>query len=294
MTVEGSPRRRQKKKISRVSARLRPDQGFGMFELPSRRGAQRRCAGYRRGVQRGRGRDQRASRDVDRVGPRRQADGALPRCASTRTSGSTRRSRPPRPTRATLATGVPTRPPCRPPRSRSCAARPKIECNRCKTAEPADGRTYRVDTYIVLYDYDDGDPAERTPGEAGEGRRRARRGRRRCWRERPPTFDEATAEASSAARMATFAYNAINAAGRFSRRSACPERACRPRAAAHPRPARRPLDELRASGEDSARTAFKKIKPKSLQIFSRQFATMIEAGLNVVCALVILEKQTDD
>jgi type IV pilus assembly protein PilC len=38
----------------------------------------------------------------------------------------------------------------------------------------------------------------------------------------------------------------------------------------------------------------KKVKPKSLQIFSRQFATMIEAGLNVVSALVILEQQTDD
>jgi type IV pilus assembly protein PilC len=38
----------------------------------------------------------------------------------------------------------------------------------------------------------------------------------------------------------------------------------------------------------------KGIKPKSLQIFSRQFATMIEAGLNVVGALVILEEQTTD
>ncbi len=54
------------------------------------------------------------------------------------------------------------------------------------------------------------------------------------------------------------------------------------------------LDEVPASGEDSMRTTFKKIKPKSLQIFSRQFATMIEAGLNVVSALVILEDQTDD
>ena len=36
------------------------------------------------------------------------------------------------------------------------------------------------------------------------------------------------------------------------------------------------------------------VKPKSLQIFSRQFATMIEAGLNVVGALVILEEQTND
>src|SRR5213080_4786781 len=54
------------------------------------------------------------------------------------------------------------------------------------------------------------------------------------------------------------------------------------------------LEELPASGEESVRTAFKKIKPKTLQIFSRQFATMIEAGLNVVSSLVILEEQTDD
>ena len=38
----------------------------------------------------------------------------------------------------------------------------------------------------------------------------------------------------------------------------------------------------------------KPVKAKSLQIFSRQFATMIEAGLNVVGALVILEEQTND
>jgi type IV pilus assembly protein PilC len=54
------------------------------------------------------------------------------------------------------------------------------------------------------------------------------------------------------------------------------------------------LHELPASGEQTARTTFKKIKPKSLQIFSRQFATMVEAGLNIVSALVILEQQTDD
>src|SRR5919106_5107099 len=39
---------------------------------------------------------------------------------------------------------------------------------------------------------------------------------------------------------------------------------------------------------------FKAVKPKALQIFSRQFATMIDAGLNVVSSLVILEEQTDD
>jgi type IV pilus assembly protein PilC len=54
------------------------------------------------------------------------------------------------------------------------------------------------------------------------------------------------------------------------------------------------LRELPASGEDGLRTAFKKIKPRSMQVFSRQFATMIEAGLNIVASLVILEDQTDD
>ena len=38
------------------------------------------------------------------------------------------------------------------------------------------------------------------------------------------------------------------------------------------------LRELPASGEDGMRDGFKKIKPASLQVFSRQFATMIEAG----------------
>jgi type IV pilus assembly protein PilC len=54
------------------------------------------------------------------------------------------------------------------------------------------------------------------------------------------------------------------------------------------------LNELPASGEEGFRTAFKKIKPRSMQVFSRQFATMIEAGLNIVAALAILEEQTDD
>jgi type IV pilus assembly protein PilC len=54
------------------------------------------------------------------------------------------------------------------------------------------------------------------------------------------------------------------------------------------------LRELSGSEEGSGGITVKKIKPKTLQIFSRQFATMIEAGLNVVAALVILEDQTDD
>lgn len=45
-----------------------------------------------------------------------------------------------------------------------------------------------------------------------------------------------------------------------------------------------------ATGNDAGT---KKVKPKSLQIFSRQFATMIESGLNVVTALAILEEQTE-
>ena len=54
------------------------------------------------------------------------------------------------------------------------------------------------------------------------------------------------------------------------------------------------LEEKSSAGDDTARNVFKKVKPKTLQIFSRQFATMIEAGLNVVQALVILEEQTED
>ncbi|MFN2469343.1 MAG: type II secretion system F family protein [Gaiellaceae bacterium] len=54
--------------------------------------------------------------------------------------------------------------------------------------------------------------------------------------------------------------------------------------------------EVSSEGEGSSSSGgfFKKVKPKSLQIFSRQFATMIESGLNVVSALSILEDQTED
>jgi type IV pilus assembly protein PilC len=54
------------------------------------------------------------------------------------------------------------------------------------------------------------------------------------------------------------------------------------------------LTERRAAGEGGAAGAFKKVKPKSLQVFARQFATMIGAGVSVVAALVTLEGQTDD
>ena len=95
--------------------------------------------------------------------------------------------------------------------------------------------------------------------------------------------------------MAAFSYSAINASGLeltgelhapdlAGAGSSCVSAACS---------ARQP-GRAAASGDDSARNVFKKVKPKTLQIFSRQFATMIEAGLNVVAALVILEQQTDD
>ncbi|HET8893224.1 MAG TPA: type II secretion system F family protein [Gaiellaceae bacterium] len=54
------------------------------------------------------------------------------------------------------------------------------------------------------------------------------------------------------------------------------------------------LREIEGGSSGGPSFSFKKVKPKSLQVFSRQFATMIEAGLNVVGSLVILEDQTDD
>jgi type IV pilus assembly protein PilC len=52
--------------------------------------------------------------------------------------------------------------------------------------------------------------------------------------------------------------------------------------------------ELGVSGQERVRSLVKAVKPRSLQVFSRQFATMIDAGLNVVASLRILEEQTDD
>jgi type IV pilus assembly protein PilC len=95
--------------------------------------------------------------------------------------------------------------------------------------------------------------------------------------------------------MAAYAYTAINAQGFSSDGEVhAPSRdAAREQLRIRGLLAER-LDELPSSGEDSTKNVFKKIKPKSLQVFSRQFATMIEAGLSVVGALVILEDQTED
>src|ERR671925_350356 len=92
--------------------------------------------------------------------------------------------------------------------------------------------------------------------------------------------------------MAAFAYSAINALGIESSgqltaadlgqaREQLRQRGLRPVA----------LNEVRVEGGSGRR---KKVKARSLQVFSRQFATMIDAGLSVVQSLVILEQQTDD
>ena len=95
--------------------------------------------------------------------------------------------------------------------------------------------------------------------------------------------------------MASFAYTAINAEGLelFGELNAPDVQAAREQLRVRGLLAQE-LRERPSAGEEGVRTTFKKVKPKSLQIFSRQFATMIEAGLNVVSALVILEEQTDD
>jgi type IV pilus assembly protein PilC len=53
-----------------------------------------------------------------------------------------------------------------------------------------------------------------------------------------------------------------------------------------------PVSDGVAGGGRSLRR--RRVKPKALQVFSRQLATMVEAGLSIVAALVVLEEQTDD
>jgi type II secretory pathway component PulF len=94
--------------------------------------------------------------------------------------------------------------------------------------------------------------------------------------------------------MASYAYTAINASGsELTGEINAPDLS----AAREQLRLRGLLATELASQEAAAKSgalAVKKVKSKSLQIFSRQFATMIEAGLNVVTALVILEEQTED
>ncbi len=94
--------------------------------------------------------------------------------------------------------------------------------------------------------------------------------------------------------MAAFAYSAINSRGAESAgqitaadvnaaRELLRQKGLRPVS----------LSEVGAA-RSAAKAKKKSVKMRSLQVFSRQFATMIDAGLSVVASLVILEQQTDD
>src|SRR5215204_3519190 len=94
--------------------------------------------------------------------------------------------------------------------------------------------------------------------------------------------------------MASYAYTAINASGlELDGEMNAPDAGAAREALRQRGLVALSLDE-RAAASQGLGLAIKKVKPKSLQVFSRQFATMIEAGLNVVTALVILEEQTED
>jgi type IV pilus assembly protein PilC len=95
--------------------------------------------------------------------------------------------------------------------------------------------------------------------------------------------------------VAVFAYTAINAQGLelTGQLNAPDATAAQEQLRSHGLlPSR--IEDVTAKRDQSGRSRAKKVKPKDLQVFSRQFATMIEAGLNVVSALVILEEQTED
>jgi type IV pilus assembly protein PilC len=96
--------------------------------------------------------------------------------------------------------------------------------------------------------------------------------------------------------MAAFAYNAINAAGaELAGEIMAPDAGAAREQLRMKGLLAQKLEEMsEGGGAANISIGAKKVKPKSLQIFSRQFATMIEAGLNVVSGLVILEQQTDD
>lgn len=95
-------------------------------------------------------------------------------------------------------------------------------------------------------------------------------------------------------RMGSFGYTAINATGaELTGEISAPDLSAAREALRVRGLLAVELSQRQAEGKSPA-LAVRKIKPKSLQIFSRQFATMIEAGLNVVTALVILEEQTED
>jgi type IV pilus assembly protein PilC len=92
--------------------------------------------------------------------------------------------------------------------------------------------------------------------------------------------------------MAAFAYSGVNAIGVEARGEISAQDIRTAREQLRQRGLR--LIELTEIGSAGAGGRRKKVKARSLQVFSRQFATMIDAGLSVVQSLVILEQQTDD
>ena len=105
---------------------------------------------------------------------------------------------------------------------------------------------------------------------------------------------DGTGDADLSRGMASYAYTAINASGlELDGQVNAPDLGAAREALRQRGLVALKLEEQAASSQNLA-MAVKKVKPKSLQVFSRQFATMIEAGLNVVTALVILEEQTED
>ena len=88
------------------------------------------------------------------------------------------------------------------------------------------------------------------------------------------------------------------AARRDTSRPACTRRARSPPPRSRKSPARspKPLRSPRrfASSKAAKAVANKKVKPKILMIFTRQLATLIDAGLPLLRGLVVLEKQERD
>lgn len=96
--------------------------------------------------------------------------------------------------------------------------------------------------------------------------------------------------------MAGFAYNAINAQGVASvgELQATDLDSAREQLRQRGLLAERLERVAEAAGSTSVAAAGKRVTPKALQVFARQFATLIAAGVSVVAALVILEEQTED
>jgi type IV pilus assembly protein PilC len=93
--------------------------------------------------------------------------------------------------------------------------------------------------------------------------------------------------------MAAFSYSAINAQGLELKGEVYAPDADAAREQLRSR-GLLPKTLAEAAGNSAIGGFLKQVKPRSLQIFSRQFATLIEAGVSIVAALVILEDQTED